>query len=277
MICEREKWPRSALTSGAGRSSLCLSSLAQKHRIIYTVRVLGSKVLLKGSPTHGLASWVLNISKVACFTSSLESLLLELTTPFVRTFFLICNLIGPYMWQHCSDESLSHCYQDLLLIPAHHAPVRSPCSSQPAQELHGSFSCRCRDLCLLLLSWMRLLPAYHSLQFWNWIVIILYYFTSPTIAKPEIRQSGQRILKLMTNTAFIFSYPLYFLINGYSNFRKLWAKHSSSPLLVREMLLLYCQSWGAPCNTAMAGMLLRRERLDTQSSGFTFSLLVSQM
>lgn len=79
-----------------------------------------------------LASKVLNTSRDACSTSCLENLLLELTTLFVRTFFLICSLSWPYMWQHCPDEALSHCYQDLLLTPAHHVLVRSPCPLLPS-------------------------------------------------------------------------------------------------------------------------------------------------
>lgn len=30
----------------------------------------------------------------------------------------------------------------------------------------------------------------------------------------------------------------------------------------REMLLLYCQNWRAPCHTAMSGMMLRRENVE---------------
>lgn len=79
----------------------------------------------KKVPSMALASQVLNISRDAGSTSSLENLLLELTTLLVRTFFLVCNLSWPSMWQPCPDEALSHCYQDLLLTPAHHTPVRS--------------------------------------------------------------------------------------------------------------------------------------------------------
>lgn len=45
----------------------------------------------------------------------------------------LCEEIFSYLsWPYiCPDEALSHCYQDLLLIPVHHAPVRSPCPLLP--------------------------------------------------------------------------------------------------------------------------------------------------
>lgn len=117
-----EKWPRSTLTSGAGRCSLCLSSLAQKHRVIYIVRVPGPKVLLKESPAHGLGQPGSEYFQGCSFHIFSGEPAPGITHSLCKDIFLVCSLSWPYTWQHCSDESLSYYYQDLLLIPAHCAP-----------------------------------------------------------------------------------------------------------------------------------------------------------
>lgn len=122
-----------------------LSSLAQKHRIIHVVRILGSKILLKESPAHGLCQ-----PSTEYFPGCMFYIFSGEPSPGINRslcediFFLSVIWAG----HTCSSTALMRlcliatriCCWFLLNVhlPGPHV-LYFPYASQPAQKPHGHF------------------------------------------------------------------------------------------------------------------------------------------